>query len=474
MKKNNLSQNLTVENGVNLLLKSYQSEPYPELSRRLEWIKTLKKLVLDNQNTFAKRISEDFGNRSYNETYLAEVLPVVSAAKHAVKYTKSWMKKKKVKTSPVFWFGKSLVYSQPLGVVAVISPWNYPLQLSLIPTINAFSAGNRVLIKPSEKTPEFSSFLKKCISNHFDPSVLQVVEGDYKIAESISACSKINHLFFTGSTKVGKLIAKSAAENLIPTTLELGGKSPAFISSCANLGNSAKSIIAGKVMNSGQTCIAPDYLIVHENHKNKILEVFMKELKSLYQQSEDRNDFTSVINQVEVKRINELEREAKVKGATVHECNFVYKKTHVSTPIKLLLNCNESMQIMKEEIFGPLLPVMFVKSSDEAIEYVNFQNTPLAIYLFGDNSEEHEMWIKKTKSGGMTINDCLLHVVQDNLPFGGVGTSGHGHYHGAWGFENFSKQKPVFIQSKINATSLFRPPYGEIFKKFAKYLVFWV
>ena len=248
---------------VNTLLRSHQSEPYPMLYRRLEWIKALKKMVLENQNTFAKKISDDFGNRSYKETYLAEVLPVVSAAKHAIKNTKRWMREKKVRTSPVFWFGKSLVFPQPLGVVAVISPWNYPLQLSLIPTINALSAGNRVLIKPSEKTPEFSCFLKKCISESFDSSVLQVIEGDHKIAESVSTCSEINHLFFTGSIKVGKLIAKSAAKNLIPTTLELGGKSPAFISASAHLRNSAKSIIAGKTMNSGQTCIAPDYLLVN-------------------------------------------------------------------------------------------------------------------------------------------------------------------------------------------------------------------
>ena len=459
---------------VNSLLKSHQSEPYPILSRRLEWIKALKKIVLDNQNTFAKKISQDFGNRSHKETYLAEVLPVVSAAKHAIKNTKSWMKEKKVRTSPVFWFGKSLVFPQPLGVVAVISPWNYPLQLSLIPTINALSAGNRVLIKPSEKTPEFSCFLKKCISESFDSSVLQVVEGGHKIAESISSCSEINHLFFTGSIKVGKLIAKSAAENLIPTTLELGGKSPAFISASAHLRNSAKSIIAGKTMNSGQTCIAPDYLLVHEKHKKEFLEVFMEELRILYQKSKDNEDFTSVINNIERGRINELEREVKAKGGTIHQCHFPNKKPQIANPIKILTNCNKNMQIMEEEIFGNLLPVLFVRSVDEAIEYVNSRHKPLALYLFGKNSHEHEMWIKKTKSGGLTINDCLLHVVQDNLPFGGVGTSGYGQYHGKWGFDNFSKQKSIFVQSKINATSFFKPPYGKIFNKLSKYLVSWV
>jgi len=463
-----------VKKTVDLLLKAHQSEPYPELSRRIEWIQTLKKLVLNNQNTFATKILQDFGNRSHKETYLAEVIPVVSAAKHAIRNTKNWMKEKKVKTSPVFWFGKSSVFPQPLGVVAVISPWNYPLQLSLIPTINALSAGNRVLIKPSEKTPEFSSFLKKCISDSFDSSVLQVIEGGYEVAESISTCSEINHLFFTGSTKVGKLIAKNTAENLIPTTLELGGKSPAFISSSANLRSSVKSIIVGKTMNSGQTCVAPDYLLVHEIHKKKLIEVFMEELKNLYQNSKDYGDFTSIINSMHTERINELEREVKSRGGIIHECNFPKKNSQISSSIKLLLNCNANMRIMDEEIFGPLLPVLFVKSVDEAIEYVNFGNPPLALYLFGNNSKEHEIWIKKTKSGGLTINDCLLHVVQDNLPFGGVGTSGYGHYHGKWGFENFSKQKSIFVQSKINATSFFKPPYGKIFNKFSKYLVFWV
>jgi coniferyl-aldehyde dehydrogenase len=431
-------------------------------------------MVLQNQNTFAKKISNDFGNRSYKETYLAEVLPVVSAARHAMRNTKNWMKEKKVKTSPIFWFGSSRVFPQPLGVVAVISPWNYPLQLSLIPAINALSAGNRVLIKPSEKTPEFSTFLKKCVSDNFESSVLQVVEGDFKVAESISSCSQISHIFFTGSIKVGRMVARSAGKNLTPTTLELGGKSPAYISLSANLQTAAKSIVSGKTMNSGQTCVAPDYLLVHENHKDKFLKLFLEELSNLYLNSKDHKDFTFLINQCETQRINKLVKDAVSKGGVIHECSLPKKNPEIANPIKLLLNCNENMLVMHEEIFGPLLPIIFVDSVEEAIKYVNFRDTPLALYLFGNNSKEHKMWAKQTKSGGITVNDCLLHVAQNNLPFGGVGKSGYGHYHGIWGFENFSKQKSIFVQSKINATSLFKPPYGKIFNKFAKYLVFWV
>ena len=464
----------SVEKIIQVLVKSHQSDPYPELSRRVKWLKDIEKLVLLNQDVFAEKISKDFGNRSHKDTYLAEVLPVVSAARHAIKNTKKWMKAKKVRTSPVFWFGHSLVFPQPIGVVAVISPWNYPLQLSLIPTINALSAGNRVLIKPSEKTSEFSSFLQKCITDNLDSSIIQVVEGDHRTAKLISECSEINHLFFTGSTKVGKIIAESAAANLVPTTLELGGKSPAYISTTANLKSSVKSIIAGKVMNSGQTCVAPDYLLVHQSHQDKFLDIFLQELKNLYDESKDLKDFTSLINKSEVHRINEMEQDAISKGAVIHKALHTNKNVEITNTVKLLLNCKENMQVMDSEIFGPLLPVIFVNSSEKAIEYVNAHDEPLALYLFGNNSKEHNKWVKKTRSGGITINDCLLHVAQDDLPFGGVGNSGYGHYHGIWGFNNFSNQKSIFIQSKVNMTSLFKPPFGKIYKRFSKYFAFWV
>ena len=462
------SSKLLVNQAVNLLQDSHNKVKYPGYSNRLNWISTIEKIVLENHVEISKRISQDFINRSVDETYITEVLPVISAAKHAKKNLKRWMKRKRVSTNPIFWFGSSSILPQPLGVVAIISPWNYPLQLSLIPSINALSAGNRVLIKPSEKTPCFSLFLEQLISSHFEKSVIQIINGDLGVSKEISCCANLDHIFFTGSTNAGREIAVSAAKNLIPITLELGGKSPTYISESADLKDSARRVARAKFLNCGQTCIAPDYVLVHESHKNNFIEIFLKEASELYINTDSKKNVTHLLNFSEISRIKQLEDDAILKGATI----FVASKSKQS--IKVIINCKDNMKLMTEEIFGNLLPVIFIKSSDDAIDYVNARSKPLAIYLFGKDALELNKWLRNTSSGGVTINDCILHVAQDNLPFGGIGKSGFGHYHGVWGFNNFSKLKPIFTNSKISFVGFFMPPFGKIFNKFVKYLRYFI
>ncbi len=456
------------DKAVRLLLNSYEKDKYPKLSVRKNWIHTIETLVLKNQDEFAKNISEDFMQRSKDEMYLTEVLPVISAARHAKKNLKIWMKPKKIPTSPIFWFGKSKLICQPQGVVLIISPWNYPLQLSLIPTINALSAGNRVIIKPSEKTPKFSLLLEKIISTYFDKSIIQVLNGDLSFSKDLLSNENLNHIFFTGSTEIGKEVAKNAAKNLIPTTLELGGKSPTYVAESADLKLACARIAKAKYLNCGQTCVAPDYLIVNSKHKKNFIHVFLQEAEKLYESGAFNKALTLPLNSFEDSRLENLTKDAVSKGA------IIYPSHKIKQAITVIIGCTDEMKIMKEEIFGYLLPVLFMESTSEAINYINSQETPLALYLFTRDSQEEKKWLMHSKSGGVTINDCVLHVVQDNLPFGGMGKSGYGHYHGEWGFNNFSKQKPIFSQSKYSLVRFFLPPFGKFFNKFAKFLKYFV
>jgi coniferyl-aldehyde dehydrogenase len=443
---------------------AFAAQSFPGAGVRLERLQRLKRLVEDNEDPMAEAISADFGNRSRQETAVAEVFFVLAAIAHARSHLGRWMKRRRVATSFHSLPGSSWIVPQPLGVVGIVSPWNYPLQLALAPTVAALAAGNRVMIKPSETTPRFSELLAQLIGQRFGADECVVVTGDAETGRDFVRLP-FNHLFFTGSTEVGRKVGLAAAANLTPVTLELGGKSPVIVDASANLPDSARKIAAGKLFNAGQTCIAPDYVLVPAAQQQAFAEAFTRAVAELYPTLENNPDYTSIVDERHYARLQGLEQDARAAGARVTPINpggDAEEPGARKMRPTLLLDVTGGMQVMQEEIFGPLLPVIGYETLDEAIAFVNARPRPLALYWFGRDRARRDQVLRQTISGGVTVNDVLLHIAQENLPFGGVGDSGSGAYHGEHGFRLFSKEKPVFVQSRLAGTWLLRPPYGKL------------
>ncbi len=454
------------------LREAQRREPMPPLQTRLGWLDALERLVHNHRDAFAQAIAEDFGHRSVHETWLAEVLPLLLDLRHTRQHLRRWMRPRRAATAWQFWPGRSFLLPQPLGVVAVISPWNYPLLLSLGPAMEALAAGNRVLLKPSELTPRFSALLATRVTEHLPPDVMGVLTGGPEVGEALCA-EPLDHLFFTGSTRVGRLVAREAAAVLTPVTLELGGKSPAIVSASADLDRACASIVTGKAINAGQTCIAPDHLLVHETHRPRLEQALQAAFRRQYPDLARPPDYSAIIAPAHFERLLRLRDEAVTQGARALELASVpgwpdaVRRRMAPT---LLFDVNDGMAVMQEEIFGPLLPVLFYRTLDEALAQVRGRDRPLALYWFGHNARERERVLRETHAGGVTVNDCLLHIAQNDLPFGGVGPSGQGAYHGRWGFDNFSKLKPVFVQSRWSGVPLLRPPYKGVFRRMQRWL----
>jgi len=445
----------------------------PALNARLESLDRLKRLLIDNKDAFVEALNEDFGCRSRHETLMAEVFASVSSIKHMRKNLRRWMRPKGRAVSWVFKPAKARIQYQPLGVVGVIVPWNYPLFLAFDPLAAALAAGNRVMVKPSEYTPRTSALTAKLLAEAFDEELVHVVEGGPDLAEAFSRLP-FDHLFFTGSTQVGRYVMRAAAENLTPVTLELGGKSPAILSEGFPIDKAVQKIVIGKLLNAGQTCIAPDYLLVPAGSIDDVTAAFARIAGEHYPSFEGNGDYSSIVSQRHYDRLKELVEDAKNKGAIIMEVNpaeETFKPTGRKIPPTVLIGVDGTMRVMQEEIFGPLLPIVPYQTLDEAIRYVNERPRPLALYYFDENKANVEKVLDETISGGVTINDTVLHVAQDDLPFGGVGPSGMGHYHGFEGFETFSKKKPVFFQSKWAGTAMLYPPYGKIANLMLKILI---
>ena len=435
-------------------------------SMRKDRLRRLLALLDENTKTFADAISADFGHRSTHETRFAEAVVVEAGIKLALRRVDHWMSPRHVKTGLHFWPGSNRLMSQPLGVVGIISPWNFPLQLTLAPLVGALAAGNRVMIKPSELVPHFSSLLATAVSSRFDAAELAVVEGGPAVSQAFAALP-FDHLLFTGSTRVGRLVAEVAARNLTPVTLELGGKSPAIIDRSADIALAARRIAFGKLVNAGQTCIAPDYVLCPRDAQDAFVEHYFKSVMRLYGTDPRNPDYTSIVNQAHYDRLESLQSDATAKGGRIDmrvEDISGWKALRKFPPC-LVLSTTDEMQVRQEEIFGPILPVIPYDQADEAIAYVNSRDRPLALYWFGTAREPRDRILRETISGGVTINDCLLHIAQEHQPFGGVGASGMGAYHGEWGFRTFSKEKPVFYRPRLSATALLQPPYGWIFER---------
>ena len=446
-------------------------DPHPDWRSRTALLDALERLLRENAQAIANAISADFGNRSQHETQLLELFPSFEAIRHARRHLKSWMRPERRAVSMWFLPGRARVLHQPLGVVGIIVPWNYPLMLAVGPLVAALAAGNRVMVKMSEYTPATSELFAHLVSKYFSDDEVVVVQGDAGVAQAFAQLP-FGHLLFTGSTKVGYSVMRAAAENLTPVTLELGGKSPAILGPDFPLEKFVERVMVGKTMNAGQTCIAPDYVLVPAGRAREFIAAAQKVMADCYPDILRTPDYSSIISERHFNRLVGLVEDARAQGAEVVPLSSAAEpdaKTRRIPPVALL-NVTPDMQAMQEEIFGPILPVVPYRDLDEAIRYVNARPNPLALYYFDQDRGRIDHVLEQTLSGGVTINDTILHIAQDSLPFGGVGESGKGHYHGFEGFEAFSKKKAVFYQSRLNGMALFKPPYGKLFERMVKLL----
>ncbi|MBL4596319.1 MAG: coniferyl aldehyde dehydrogenase [Robiginitomaculum sp.] len=440
-----------------------RANPNSDHATRDQHLSKMADLITENSDAIIAAICEDFGHRSPIETQFGETLNALADIKHTRKKLAQWMRPEKRSVGMHFLPARNEVRYQPKGVVGVISPWNYPFSMAINPTIGALAAGNRVMIKPSELTPKLSALLAILIAQYFEADHVTVITGGVDVAQQFSALP-FDHLVFTGSTKVGQLVMQAAANNLTPVTLELGGKSPAILDSEYPMKLAVEKIVSGKLFNAGQTCISPDYALVPAEREADFVATVTATARRFYPSIFDNPDFTAIISEAHFSRINGLIEDAQAKGATITEIypEEVGKPANTRKMLpKIITNTSDDMKVMQEEIFGPLLPVVPYNGVDEAIDYVMDRPHPLAFYGFSNNSTFVEKLLHKPLAGGVSINDTLLHIVQNDLPFGGVGTSGIGCYHGFDGFKTFSHAKAVFHQSKINARSAMFPPYGK-------------
>lgn len=451
---------------------AYAAEPNPSLEVRLERISRIEQMIAANEEKICKVLAADFGNRHPIESRLLEFQMIYQACKHVRKHLKEWMKPQLVATPGFLGSSQAWTQMQSMGVVGIMSPWNYPVQLALVPAIAAFAAGNRVWLKPSERSSRTSGFLATLIQEYFHPSEFCVTVGGTEVAEPFAALP-FDHLFFTGSGDIGKKVMRAAADHLTPITLELGGKSPAIVDPSAKIKDAAASIIYGKLVNGGQTCIAPDYAVVHTSD----CDVFVQELQNAAQkQFSNPAEFTSAIDEQQLARWHQLVQDAADRGAQI--IRLISPADNVELPFTpvVLLNVSEDALIMQEEVFGPILPIVTMNDIDSTIRYINDRPIPLALYWFGKNKEAMNRILNETRSGGITINDTLIHAAVEDLPFGGIGASGMGAYHGKTGFETFSHRKSVlevrgfFGLHFLRGTQLARPPYGKGVERLLRWL----
>lgn len=443
----------------------FAAERDPSHAVRTDRLQRLEAMLARMAPDMVQAISADFGHRPEQVTRLADIIPVQMAARHARRHLKGWMKTRRMPTSLINRPGYNRLMRQPLGVVGIVSPWNYPGLLALAPVIAALAAGNRVMVKPSEIGPRFSELLREQVARSFSADEMVVATGDADVGRAFVSLP-FDHLLFTGSTAVGRQVALAAAANLTPVTLELGGKSPAILSAGCNLEDATLKLLAGKLLNSGQTCIAPDYVFVPRSRLDDFLAAARRAHARLYPTVAGNPDVTSIATERHYRRLLALLDEARAAGVRVESLHA--EGPHDASrklPLHLVLQPGDELRLMQEELFGPILPVRAYGHIDEVISYVNSHDRPLALYWFGSDGGERERVLRQTLAGGVTINDTLWHIAQEDLPFGGVGASGMGAYHGEHGFKTFSKETGVYYQSALSGNKLLYPPYGAVFER---------
>lgn len=435
---------------------------------RMALLKGLKKAMKAQKAQLAAAIRTDYGSRSEFESIVGEVFLVLAGIDHARAHLRDWMEPREVEVAPHLRPASARIVRQPLGVVGVIAPWNYPVQLCLGPLVAAIAAGNRVLIKTSEFTPATNAAVTSLVRGVIPEEVVQVVHGEGDVGGAVAALP-LDHILFTGSTRVGRLVMEAAAKNLTPVTLELGGKSPALIHESFPLAKAAERIVWGKMFNSGQTCIAPDYVMVPEGKAGEFVEAAKAAYAKMYPSMKDNADHTAIISERHFARLQHLVAEAEQAGVTVARSGSESPDAESrKMPLTLLVEPGDDIAAMQEEIFGPVLPVVTYTDLSGAIRAINARPRPLALYYFDRKNSRIDEVLARTTSGGVSVNECLAHITVEDLPFGGVGPSGMGAYHGEAGFLTFTHEKSVLQQARFNLVSMLNPPYGGLARWFAK------
>lgn len=438
---------------------AYLRDGAPSLEQRRDDLKRFRAAFLAHRGDIETAIDRDFGGRARHETAMMEVLGVVNAIDYLAKHLKGLMKPSRRGIDLQLLLGRNRVEYQPLGVVGVISPWNYPINLALTPVVTAIAAGNRVMLKPSKFTPATNAVIATLFAEVFTPEQVALTEGDGQTFSTLP----FDHLVFTGSTAVGKSVMRAASENLVPVTLELGGKSPTIVARGHANEKTVERIVFGKLLSGGQTCIAPDYALVHEDDLDTFISSYDSLVKRFYPEGPTSPDYTAIINDKQHALLQGLIDDAAAHGATVIQVGErpedAAQRPHTLAPT-VVLNVTDEMKIAHEEIFGPILPVFTYRTIDEAIAYVNARPRPLALYYFGPRDAQRRQVLDRTTSGNVTINGTITHVAQDDLPFGGVGDSGIGKYHGEEGFRTLSHPKGIHEQGRYNFVDLLHAPFG--------------
>ena len=458
-----------MENILEVQKKAFLKEGPPSLEKRTDLLKRCVALIETHQEKIIKALNQDFQNRSVDEIKISEIDQTIRNILFTIKKLNKWMQPQRRFSSlgTDLLGAKSFLQPSPLGTVGIIAPWNFPVGLIFYPLASIFAAGNRAMVKPSEITPATANIIKEGVEKYFDISELAVITGGPSVGEQFSGL-KLDHLLFIGSNRVAKKVAAQAAKNLVPTTLELGGKSPTIIGTNANMALAAERILFSKTLNAGQICLSPDYIFVKKDEEKNLISELQKAYSKFFPEPNSHNQ-TSMVNKHHLKRMNSYLLDATKKGATVESLgkNDDLDKNMIST--KIVTEVNDGMDVMKHEIFGPVLPIMTYDSISDVVDYINKNDNPLGLYYFGRSQSEQNFVINNTRSGGVTVNDTMFHILQSRLPFGGVGQSGHGCFHGYEGFLNFSHLKSIYHQTSIDfILAMIRPPRGKAFSLLSK------
>ena len=458
-----------MENILEVQKKAFLKEGPPSLEKRTDLLKRCVALIETHQEKIIKALNQDFQNRSVDEIKISEIDQTIRNILFTIKKLNKWMQPQRRFSSlgTDLLGAKSFLQPSPLGTVGIIAPWNFPVGLIFYPLASIFAAGNRAMVKPSEITPATANIIKEGVEKYFDISELAVITGGPSVGEKFSSL-KLDHLLFIGSNRVAKKVAAQAAKNLVPTTLELGGKSPTIIGTNANMALAAERILFSKTLNAGQICLSPDYIFVKKDEKRNLISELQKAYSKFFPEPNSHNQ-TSMVNKHHLKRMNSYLLDATKKGAKVESLgkNDDLDRNMIST--KIVTEVNDGMDVMKHEIFGPVLPIMTYDSISDVVDYINKNDNPLGLYYFGRSQSEQNFVINNTRSGGVTVNDTMFHILQSRLPFGGVGQSGHGCFHGYEGFLNFSHLKSIYHQTSIDfILAMIRPPRGKAFSLLSK------
>lgn len=460
------------------------AEGPPSAETRIDRLDRAIGLLVDHADAITQALNEDFGHRSVDASLFTDVAASIEPLKHAKRHVRAWMRRERraVSPAPLALLGaRAWVDYLPKGTVGVISPWNFPFNLTFAPLAGVLAAGNRAMIKPSELTPRCSALMQQMIGTAFTDTEIAVVTGGPEVGEAFSRLP-FDHLLFTGATSVAKHIVRAAAENLVPVTLELGGKSPAIVGRDADLDLAARRLMFGKTLNAGQMCVAPDYALVPRDRVEAFVAALSRAAGVMFPRWWDSLDYTAIVNERHHARLMGYLDNARAGGATVRVLVPADMSTERGVPVDVdagavvggadrrispiaVLDADDTMDVMRDEIFGPILPVLPYDGIDDAIAYVNRHERPLSLYYFGNDVAEQERVLSRTVVGGVTINDTVMHLAMDDLPFGGIGASGSGAYHGKTGFLTFSHARPVYKQAPFDVTAMLRPPYGGAIKR---------